>query len=35
MLTKEQLEKIEINEKWLDPLNNAFIKYFIINTVGG
>ena len=29
MITKEQLEKIGINEKWLEPLNNAFIKYSI------
>ena len=29
MLTKEQLEKIGIEAKWLDPLNNAFIKYHI------
>ena len=29
MLKKEQLEKIGIDEKWLDPLNNAFIKYEI------
>ena len=29
MLKKEQLEKIGINEKWLEPLNNAFIKYSI------
>ena len=29
MLKKEQLEKIGIDEKWLDPLNNAFIKYGI------
>ena len=29
MITKEQLEKIGIEEKWLEPLNNAFIKYHI------
>lgn len=29
MLTKEQIIKIGINEKWLEPLNNAFIKYHI------
>ena len=28
MLKKEQLEKIGINEKWLDTINNAFKKYF-------
>ncbi|WP_304331420.1 glycoside hydrolase family 19 protein [Brachyspira innocens] len=31
MLKKEQLEKIGINEKWLDTLNNAFKKYFVID----
>lgn len=29
MLTKEQIIKIGINEKWLEPLNNAFIKYHV------
>ena len=29
MLTKNQLIEIGINEKWLEPLNNAFIKYHI------
>ena len=29
MLKKEQLIEIGINEKWLEPLNNAFIKYHI------
>ena len=29
MLKKEQLEKIGIDDKWLEPLNNAFIKYCI------
>lgn len=29
MLKKEQLTKIGINEKWLEPLNNAFNKYAI------
>ena len=29
MIKKEQLEKIRINGKWLEPLNNAFIKYHI------
>ena len=29
MLTKEQLEKIGINDKWLEPLNSAFKKYAI------
>lgn len=29
MLKKEQLEKIGINEKWLDTINNAFKKYAI------
>ena len=27
MISKEQLTKIGINEKWLEPLNNAFEKY--------
>lgn len=31
MLKKEQLEKIGINEKWLDTINNAFKKYFVID----
>ena len=29
MLTKNQLIEIGIDEKWLEPLNNAFIKYHI------
>ena len=29
MLNREQLIKIGIDEKWLEPLNNAFIKYHI------
>ena len=29
MLTKNQLIEIGIDEKWLKPLNNAFIKYHI------
>ena len=29
MLNKEQITKIGIEEKWLEPLNNAFIKYHI------
>lgn len=29
MLTKNQLIEIGINEKWLEPLNNAFIKYHV------
>ena len=29
MISVEQLTKIGINEKWLEPLNNAFIKYHI------
>lgn len=29
MLTKNQLSEIGIEAKWLDPLNNAFIKYHI------
>ena len=29
MIKKEQLEKIGINDKWLETLNNAFIKYHI------
>ena len=29
MLKKEQIIKIGINEKWLDPLNKAFEKYSI------
>ena len=29
MISKEQLTKIGINEKWLEPLNNAFKKYAI------
>ena len=29
MLTKEKLLKIGINEKWLEPLNNAFTKYYM------
>ena len=29
MLNREQLIKIGIEEKWLEPLNNAFIKYHI------
>ena len=29
MISKEQLTKIGINEKWLEPLNNAFEKYSI------
>ena len=29
MLQKEQIIKIGIEEKWLEPLNNAFIKYHI------
>lgn len=31
MLKKEQLEKIGINEKWLDSINNALKKYFVID----
>ena len=31
MLKKEQLEKIGIADKWLDTLNNAFKKYFVID----
>ena len=29
MIIKNQLIEIGINEKWLEPLNNAFIKYHI------
>ncbi|MEI0510881.1 glycoside hydrolase family 19 protein [Brachyspira intermedia] len=29
MLTKNQLIEIGIDEKWLEPLNNAFIKYHV------
>lgn len=29
MLTKEQIRKIGIDEKWLDPLNKGFDKYAI------
>ncbi|MEI0799704.1 glycoside hydrolase family 19 protein, partial [Brachyspira intermedia] len=29
MLNREQLIKIGIDEKWLEPLNNAFTKYHI------
>ena len=29
MITKNQLIKIRINEKWLEPLNNAFTKYYM------
>ncbi|WP_297248552.1 glycoside hydrolase family 19 protein [uncultured Brachyspira sp.] len=29
MITKEQLEKIGIDEEWLGTINNAFIKYCI------
>ena len=29
MLKKEQLEKIGINEKWVEPLNKCFEKYDI------
>ena len=29
MITKNQLIKIGIDEKWLEPLNNAFTKYSI------
>lgn len=29
MLTKNQLIEIGINEIWLEPLNNAFIKYHV------
>ena len=29
MLTKEKLIKIGIDEKWLEPLNNAFNKYAV------
>ena len=29
MITKKQLIKIGINEKWLEPLNNAFNKYAV------
>ena len=32
MLKIEQLEKIGINEKWLEPLNKAFEKYSITDT---
>lgn len=27
MLNKEQITKIGIKEKWLEPLNNSFNKY--------
>jgi putative chitinase len=29
MITKEQLEKLGIDEKWLEPLNETFAKYEI------
>ena len=29
MLNKNQLTKIGISEKWLEPLNNAFTKYYM------
>lgn len=32
MLNENILEKIGINKKWLDPLNNAFNKYNITDT---
>ncbi|MBW5379024.1 glycoside hydrolase family 19 protein [Brachyspira pilosicoli] len=32
MLNENILEKIGINKKWLDPLNNAFNKYKITDT---
>lgn len=31
MISKEQLTKIGINEKWLEPLNKGFDKYSIID----
>lgn len=31
MLNREQIIKIGINDKWLEPLNNAFKKYFVID----